>query len=99
MVEIAVEGRGDVRRIREQLLDLYGVPTSTQGPLAASWRGERVQVHMEVRPEGDAAVVRYRSLLSEALWRRDMAAAAPRAPRAIGPQAPQVFRLSEGGVF
>lgn len=99
LVEVQLQGKADVRRVRRELLELYGTPTRTEGPVAASWRGERVAVRMEISPEGDAAVLRYRSLLSEALWRRDVHAQAPRPPRHIGPSEPEIFVLSEGGVF
>jgi hypothetical protein len=96
-VEVALEGRAAVRRARTALYSLYGAPNTPAAE--AQWRGQRVEITLSVAEHGDAAVLSYRSLLTEALWRRDVAQATAR-PRLDPPDPqPTVFRLSDGGLY
>jgi len=98
-VEVALVGRASVRRARAELQGLYGAPTTTPAALATQWRGQRVEITLTVAPAGDGAVLTYRSLLTEALWRRDVAQATARPPLDPPDRQPTVFRLSADGVY
>lgn len=98
-VEVGLTSRGAVRRARTELQGLYGPPTTTPAAYETQWRGERVEITLSVTPDGDAAVLSYRSLLIEALWRRDEGMATARPQLAPPDPHPTVFRLSDEGVY
>lgn len=98
-VVIPIEGNGAIRRVRSQLVRLYGAPgLDPARPGVEVWSGERVELTLDVDEASKTAQVSFRSLLSEALWRRDMALQEKRAPMPRDPE-PTVFRTREDGVY
>ena len=97
---VEIHGQKVVKRAQRSIVDTYGVPTATSvDGTQARWQGERVEVAMTLAEDGRSATVSYRSLLSEALWRRDVYLANRSEPIAEADPEPEVFRLSENGIF
>lgn len=102
LVRIPIEGRAAVRKVRAELSGLYGKPnTSSARKDLLVWRGERVELSFEASEDGSRGTIAYRSLLTEALWQRDLFLASrppkPSQPTASAP--PTSFRFSEDGIY